>query len=604
MVLGASLVAAVPSIALAGPLTSIPQAGEIVFDTPVSGQSANTGGVHFVLEAGTSVKSLQIQYRTPGGQWSNISGRLLPSYDVFETTWRPPVTGSVEIQAVGYDAASNQVGTSPTESITLSPTATTYTFTRPAQSGAPLGVYVRPDGCWFAGVTGTTTGSTAPTAVDAANPDPGASTGSTGSTPTSDPSSAPTTAATTSCPVDGALPSPATVFPGGSSRTFAAPAELSAYRAFGAPSEAVIRVSDGTSSDALEASLYTQTVTAVRATKTTLPGSSNVTITASVTDQYGLPVVGVPLRLIGRAAGAATGLDQLAVSDALGKATFTGTVPGAGYPTGGYTIYADANANDRRGGGEPGYEVINGVVAFAAPGKAFYHNDKHIKNAGGAFADSAKGTRDAHARGYTWIDQDGQLSFLTKAQKTMGAARIAAPTDLVWVNAHGAPFNPTWLKKKDRFETKTWAKISTHAGLRDVARTFKQDARYGLSVEWEVKDIRPFTTPAALNAAFANLAAAAQQYYGATWADSVQVKMLSNLSGGQKFALKVLKYAHANGFTTILLARGRSTTAQIPASAQQYVTYVRGARADVYPAIPSSTQDTPVRVSVPPRRTS
>jgi hypothetical protein len=63
----------------------------------------------------------------------------------------------------------------------------------------------------------------------------------------------------------------------------------------------------------------------------------------------------------------------------------------------------------------------------------------------------------------------------------------------------------------------------------------------------------------------------------------VQIKMLSNLSGGLPFALRVLRYAHAHGFTTMLLARGATTRTQIPASAHAYVNYVRGAQSALYP---------------------
>jgi hypothetical protein len=158
---------------------------------------------------------------------------------------------------------------------------------------------------------------------------------------------------------------------------------------------------------------------------------------------------------------------------------------------------------------------------------------------------------------------------------------VNQPAHLTWVNAHGAPFNPRWLKK-GRFETRAWAGLRKHRGLRTVDTTFRQNAAYGLSVEWEVKDIKPFTSTTALNAAFASLAAAARRYYGPGWASRVEVKMLSNLSGGQAFALRVLKVAHAHGFTTIYLARGAATRTQIPASAHLYVDYVRGARAGLY----------------------
>ena len=109
--------------------------------------------------------------------------------------------------------------------------------------------------------------------------------------------------------------------------------------------------------------------------------------------------------------------------------------------------------------------------------------------------------------------------------------------------------------------------------------------------EWEVKDIRPFTSAAALNAAFASLASSAQRYYGASWASHVQIKMLSDLSGGQAFALKVLNAAHAHGFTTMYLARGTATRVQIPASAHAYVDYVRGAAGTLYAYEPPAWQD-------------
>jgi hypothetical protein len=241
-----------------------------------------------------------------------------------------------------------------------------------------------------------------------------------------------------------------------------------------------------------------------------------------------------------------------------------------------------------------------GTVSFAAPGKAFYHDNRRIAGAGGVLADSLKGTRAAAAKGYTWIDQDGQLSYSTRAELRRGSARVSQAAHLTWVNAHGAPYNPRWMKKGSRFETRTWRAIKKHPGLRNAELTFKQNAAYGLSVEWEVKDIRPFTTQAALDAAFTNLAAAALRFYGPAWQTKVEVKMLSNLSGGPSFALKVLKVARAHGFTTTYLARGRAAAVQMPASAHQYVTYVRGARAGLYAPVPPVSQDVPVIVTGPP----
>lgn len=511
---------------------------------------------------------------------------------------------------VGIPAAAHLDGSGSGRHGSISLSNASLTVTNP-RLGVPLGVFKRKDKHLYAAVLGTTTGSTPPTATYANRATPPAptppvvtpSTAPTGSatpTPTPTPTVAPPTlpAAT--------LPAPAGVFPATGARTYAEPVDLTPYIGTASPTSAQIRVADGTgATTTVTTPLYSQTVTAVRV-KTASIANGNVVITATATDQYGQPVVGAPVRLAGSVSGTkGPRVNQLGITDALGQVTYrgpgTGTGPAVatGYPNGFYTAYFDHDVDGRRGGQEPEVEVIRGIVSLAAPGKAFYHNDARIKNAGGVYADAKKGTLAAHAKHYTWIDQDGQLSFRTRAHKVAGAGRVASPTDLVWVNAHGSPFNPKWLKK-GRFETHVWNKIRHRSGLRDVAKTLKQDAKYGLSVEWEVKDVQPFTTDAALNAAFSNLATTAQRYYGAAWRSRVQIKVLSNLSGGQAYALNVLKHAHAYGFTTMLLARGKATRTQIPADAQSYVNYVRGANAGDYAYIPSSTQNAPVRVVTPP----
>jgi len=479
------------------------------------------------------------------------------------------------------------------------------------KAGVPLGVFERKDKHWYAAVLGTTTGSMAPTAtyLDRQTPPvpPVPSTSPSPTLPGSTPTTSPTVTPTVTPPTLPALTlaTPAGVFPAGRSGSFAEPVDLTPYTGMPVPTSAQIQVSDGTgATTTVTTPLYQQTVTAVRV-KTTAVSGTNVSITATATDQFGQPVVGAPLRLAGSVAGnKGPAVNQLGITDALGQVTYTGPGTGTGpavatgYPTGFYTAYFDHNVDGHRGGQEPEVEVVRGTVSYAAPGKAFYHNDKRIKNAGGVYADARKGTLAAHAKRYTWIDQDGQLSFRTRAHKVAGAGRVASPTDLVWVNAHGSPFNPTWLKNR-RFETRVWNKIKHRSGLRDLAKTLRQDAKHGLSVEWEVKDVQPFTTDAALDAAFSNLAATAKQYYGAAWRSRVQVKVLSNLSGGQAYALNVLEHAHAYGFTTLYLARGKATRTQIPASAQSYVNYVRGAAGGVYAYIPSATQNAPVKVLTP-----
>jgi len=510
----------------------------------------------------------------------------------------------------GIPAAAHldRAGTHHNGSISLSNASLDVTTPR---AGVPLGVFKRKDKHLYAAVRGTTTGNTAPTATyanRATPPTPPVATPSTAPTVPAAPSASatPTPTPTVAPPTLPAmtLAAPSGVFPAGGAHSFAEPVDLTPYVGTASPTSAQIRVSDGTgATTTVTTPLYNQTVTAVRVTTAAVAGG-NVTITATATDQFGQPVVGAPLRLAGSIARKNGHLDQLGITNALGQVTYTG--PGAGtgpivptgYPTGFYTAYFDHNVDDHRGGQEPQVEVVHGTVSYAAPGKAFYHNDKRIKNAGGVYADAKKGTLAAHAKGYTWIDQDGQLTFRTRAHKLAGAGRIASSADLVWVNAHGSPFNPKWLKKR-RFETRVWNKIKHRSGLRDVAKTLRQDARHGLSVEWEVKDVQPFTTDAALNAAFANLAATAQKYYGAAWRSRVQVKVLSNLRGGQAYALNVLKHAHAYGFTTMLLARGKATRTEIPAAAQTYVNYVRGAAAGDYAYIPSPTQNAPVRVLTP-----
>lgn len=596
---GTLLIAGAPSaVVAAAPATG---AG-LVFYTPVDAQTVAAGGgassVHLMLGAGPEVLSIHLQYSTDGTTWLPIGGRTLRGRltGVFERSWMPPTTvsGPVQLRAGGYDATEGgtALGDPIAETVTLSPTGTHFAFTRPTSSGAPLGVFSRVDGRWFAAVSGTTSSSVEPTAVDAAAV----------AAPVSTPPPAP----------PALLPEPTGVFPVGAASlpapyAFSEPVDLSASVVPAGPGHAAIRVSDGVSSDAVAASLYAQKVGAVRATTAVVPGTSRVTVGVSVTDQYGLPVVGAPLRLAGAPAGPGTApVSQLGVSDAAGRLTFTGPglgtgpVAPTGYPTGSYLAYADLDLNARRAPTEPIFTVVVGTVSFGAPGKAFYHSDRRIKIAGGVYADAPRGTIDARAKGYRWIDQDGQISYRNRALLKAGPRRISRAAELVWVNAHGAPYNPRWLGKKGRFENKAWGAIRKHRGLRDAALTFQQNARYGLSVEWEVKNIRPFDTPAALKAAFANLRTAAKRYYGPAWASRVQVKMLSNLTGGQAFALKVLKVAHSYGFTTLYLARGRATKSQIPASAQSYVTYVRGAKAGLYPATPPASQSKPVVVKAPP----
>jgi hypothetical protein len=195
-------------------------------------------------------------------------------------------------------------------------------------------------------------------------------------------------------------------------------------------------------------------------------------------------------------------------------------------------------------------------VTAPAKGRRFAHFDKAISWAGGILGDSRKGSKQAKAQGYKWIDCDGHLS-----------------SDLYWVNAHGAPYLPSWMGKGDKFEHYSIADLRRkHKGLRTSLITFDQNAKLGLSTEWEVKDLHPLTGDKQLTTAFARLAADAHAAYGADWQKRVQVKVLTNLGGGLPYAKKVLRHAHDAGFDTILLPRG---TARLKRISEPYITYRR-----------------------------
>jgi hypothetical protein len=556
----ATLLATAPTLAVDQAIAADPAPGSSIveFYTPRGGETERVDGtVHLVLGAASGVDSVVLSYRKDGGGPVTFASVMPdPTTHVVDYTWTNAPLGTVDLQATGLDADDAILGTAEADGVTLSTRAgTQFTFVRPAPSGEALGVFRRADGHSFARASGFTTRVEEPTA-DA--PDIGAV-----------------------APPASALPAPTGTFRKEADRwTYRQPVDLSGNPGL-ATRRAVIRVHDSVSSSAVETPLYIQTIGTVTSTTTPVPGTSKVTITARVTDQKGQVVVGAPVRLRGYINGSKSPVSQLAVTDAHdGLVTFTNG--GAGFPAGFYVAYVDVNLNGKQAGRqEIGSQSVVGTVSYAAPGRPLYHNNVPTRRASGTVGDSLLGTRLAAARRYQWIDQDGHLSFATRAVRRGGAARVTAPAHLTWVNAHGAPFNPRWLKN-GRFETRAWSAIQRRPGLRNADMTFKQNAAHNLSVEWEVKDIRPFTSTAALNAAFASLAASAQRYYGPAWASRVEIKMLSNLSGGLPFALRVLRYAHAQGFTTMLLARGAAASTQIPASAHQYVTYVRGARAGLY----------------------
>ncbi|WP_344046059.1 hypothetical protein [Nocardioides panacihumi] len=566
----------------------------VVFFTPRADQTQQkvpTTGVHVLLGADATVQSVRLSYGRTGVEASTCLPRK-PDSEVFETTLGTQPTGPLGLQAAGYTSvdcqAATQVGTLATQSVAVSAAATAFKepntadrdtgeklcgpFVRPRRkvakgttgcSAVPLGVFTsRLDGHTYARVTGEAVQTSTAGIAD----------------PQAD---SPTFA----------QPTPGVATPGGSfsSDTFREPVDLTGNPGLGTGiRRVVIRVSDGISSEAVETPVYTQVVTHVRSTTT--PTAGGYAVTSTLLDQYGQPVVHAPARLTGYANGSRTPVNQLVATDVNGVATFPGVVPANGF----YIAVADVDLNGSKGSAEPSFESVVGRVSKSAPGRALYHNNTRTRGAGGTVGDSLRGTVDAAARRYQWIDQDGHLAFSSLATRRAGAGRVSQPAHLTWVNAHGAPFNPRWLRS-GRFETRAWTGLRRRPGLRNADMTFKQDAARHLSVEWEVKDIKPFTSAAALNAAFASLAASAQRYYGAGWQSRVQVKMLSDLSGGQPFALSVLRAAHAHGFTTMYLARGTAIRVQIPASAHAYVDFVRGAAGSLYAYEPPAWQkDMPV----------
>jgi hypothetical protein len=205
-----------------------------------------------------------------------------------------------------------------------------------------------------------------------------------------------------------------------------------------------------------------------------------------------------------------------------------------------------------------------------APGRRVFHSDRRIRGAGGTFGDSRAGSKAAAREHYDWIDCNGHLMHRTAA----GLRKGRADTDVVWVNAHGAPFNPSWLKGK--LENLAWLPTKIrHPRLRSARSTFRQNARLGISTEWEVKDLHPLTSEGALNVAFSRLAASARAAYGADWQKRVTVKVLTDLSGGLEYAKKICKHAHAAGIPAMILARGDDAHRVIN---EPYIDYNRGGK--------------------------
>lgn len=178
---------------------------------------------------------------------------------------------------------------------------------------------------------------------------------------------------------------------------------------------------------------------------------------------------------------------------------------------------------------------------------------------------SARGAVIARDNGEHWIDNDWHL---TKYGQD-------------WGNDHGAPLH-LFFRKGDRMERHTSEDVFGRSVIingheyhvRHLREALEDNHKNGLGTEVEIKDVRPWATAPILHARMAELARTAEEVYGPEWRKHVNVKVLSNLGGGIRYALKVCRIAHAHGIPTILLARGRARFMRFrnhPA-----ITYVRG----------------------------
>lgn len=202
---------------------------------------------------------------------------------------------------------------------------------------------------------------------------------------------------------------------------------------------------------------------------------------------------------------------------------------------------------------------------MTSPSRAPSHRLYHRNWSTAYIANSTRGAILARNAGCQWIDNDFHLSLHGQA----------------WINAHGAP-DRFWLPNHDRFENHQAAELFRHervyAGrrykLRNVREAFIDNHHNGLSTEVEVKDVRPWNTPALLDAAFRRMAAHALAVYGPGWQQHVVVKVLTNLGGGVPYALGICAAAHAHGIPTMLLARGLARWNRFDGHPE--VTWVRG----------------------------
>jgi hypothetical protein len=147
-------------------------------------------------------------------------------------------------------------------------------------------------------------------------------------------------------------------------------------------------------------------------------------------------------------------------------------------------------------------------------------------------------------------------------------------SDGVWANMHGWPSKAFGTTQARRW---TWRELRRMSGgkIRSGARAIKDAADFDQSYEWEVKYIPGVTNPE-LRAAMRLVAVLARRRFGPDWVHDrrLVVKVLTDLAGGERYALRVCAAAHEVGIPTMLLVRGKARAKTY--AGHDEVTYIRG----------------------------
>jgi hypothetical protein len=297
------------SSASANPLADQLLAGAVVLHTPDAGGAAsikNDGAnttVHLLANGGTAVTQVRFEYSTTGlpGSWTTIAtvGR---TNGAFSTEWTPPGAvfnlpvhvQAVAISNVGVDGAVDDniaMVTSNQDAIDLSEAA-----------GSAVGVFQQPYAAANNKLLGAATATTSDVAADPAV---------TFSSPYNVTANAEDTAGT----------------PANGSRTVSGPVDYTGYD-FGSAVDADQAIEEANvggatgGSDAEAVTLYQQTITTVTAAATSpsVQTGGTTSITVTVTDQNGKPVVGAEVFQDDNQDGTGDGAAQYTNSQ--GKAVF------------------------------------------------------------------------------------------------------------------------------------------------------------------------------------------------------------------------------------------------------------------------------------------